>query len=62
MCSHAKIFTKNGRKGRLKAVMQKYSQEIVGSRAKIFMSRHPKGQDPRDKILPWVVRKYSFKN
>ena len=25
--------------------------------AKIFMSRHP-----REKIFPWVVQKYSFKN
>ena len=26
------------------------------------MSCHPKGQDPREKILPWVVQKYSFSN
>ena len=30
MRSRAKIFTKNGSKGRLKAVVQKYSQEMAG--------------------------------
>ena len=30
MCSLAKIFTRNGRKGRFKAVMQKYSQKMAG--------------------------------
>ena len=29
--SRAKIFTRNGGKGRFKAVMQKYSQELAGN-------------------------------
>ena len=30
MRSLAKLFTRNGRKGRFKAVVQKYSQEMAG--------------------------------
>ena len=32
MRSRAKIFTRNGSKGQLKAVMQKYFQEMAGKR------------------------------
>ena len=66
MRSCAKISTRNGSKRHLKAVMQKYSQEIAGKHCfrevvlKYSCPTNPKGQDPQEKILPLVVRKYSF--